>query len=181
MAPSLLLPSLLMILAVCFSHASKTSLPEGMHQDMYCIGCEMTMKVVDRALKNIARNQVTEAVTEALDKVCQPDHFEISEYSKDTVNAACQHLVEHYGPELRRELVSQYQRAKQDSYLDLVKQVCMTLTDACHGVLHDDHDHDPLMDDARVKMDPETNEFVVLPGKNLKVARPVSPQGHEEL
>lgn len=35
-------------------------------------------------------------------------------------------------------------------------------------------------DEARVTLDRDTNEFVVLPGKNLKVAKPVT-QVREEL
>ncbi|XP_076458414.1 uncharacterized protein LOC143292111 [Babylonia areolata] len=180
MAPQISLFPLLLVFSACLTHAAKTSVPKDMHQDMYCIGCEMTMKVMDRALRNTAKDRLEDAVSQALGNVCKRDHFDISEYSQDTINTACQHIIKNYRTELKRELVSEYGREKRSSYLDLVQRVCMMLTDACHGVMHDDHDHDPLKDDARVRLDPETNDFVVVPGKNLKVARPVS-QTREEL
>jgi hypothetical protein len=38
----------------------------------------------------------------------------------------------------------------------------------------------PQKDDARVVLDREANDFIMLPGKNLKVAKPVL-KSHEEL
>ncbi|KAK7498496.1 hypothetical protein BaRGS_00010156 [Batillaria attramentaria] len=130
-------------------------------------------------LRRVARDQLDVTIAEVMDTVCVPDNFDITEYSKDTLSDACNHLISEHGSVLETILISHFGRSNRPSYLDLVQQVCQDVTDACHGVSHDDHDHDPLKDDARVKLDRDTNEFVVLPGKNLKMPRPVAESRDE--
>ena len=56
----------------------------------------MTFTVVDRALRHAAKKQLDVIVSEMLHKVCKPGNFEISEYSKDTMSEACEHIVGKY-------------------------------------------------------------------------------------
>ncbi|KAK7112612.1 uncharacterized protein [Littorina saxatilis] len=182
MAPHSKLCAFILILGACsVSLASNNALPEDMHRDMYCIGCEMTMKVVVKSLTRAPKDQLDVLVPQTLRRICKPNHFDISEFSKDSLSDACKHLISEHRTSLEAALVGHYRRENPPSYLDLVQKVCLDLTDACHGVTHDDHDHDPLKDDARVKFDRDSNDFIVLPGKNMKVAKPVLQSTHEEL
>ena len=56
----------------------------------------MAFTVVDRALRHAAKKQLDVIVPEMLHKVCKPGNFEISEYSKDTMSEACEHIVGKY-------------------------------------------------------------------------------------
>ena len=54
-------------------------------------------------------------------------------------------MTDEHGTLMEAVLVSHYSHESNPSYLDLVQRVCHDLTDACHGVMHDDHDHNPLV------------------------------------
>lgn len=150
-----------------------------MHQDMYCIGCETTVKVLDKFLRRVAKEQLDVTIVEVLDTVCDPKNFDFIEYSKEMLSDACNHLISEHGSLLEAVMMSHYGRSTRPSYLDLVQQVCQDVTGACHGIAHDDHDHNPLTDDAKVKLDRDTNEFVVMPGRNLKIPKPVAESRKE--
>ena len=55
------------------------------------------------------------------------------------------YFSESYESLMSAVLLSHYNRTNRPSYLDLVQQICMNLTDACVGVTHEGHDHDPLV------------------------------------
>ena len=54
-------------------------------------------------------------------------------------------MTDEHGTILEAVLVSHYSHESNPSYLDLVQRVCHDLTDSCHGVMHDSHDHNPLV------------------------------------
>lgn len=59
-------------------------------------------------------------------------------------------ILEQYGPTLKEILLAEYHQQNLPTYLNLVQRVCSGLTGACHGVLHDDHDHDPLVSSSNI-------------------------------
>ncbi|XP_067672684.1 uncharacterized protein [Haliotis asinina] len=163
-----------------FSHGAKeTPMPKDIPKEIYCVGCEYTVKALDKLLKVRSESDTLDIqVAEAIEAVCDKSHFSGAEISSDNLLKGCKFLTETHENILEPLLVSHYSRTYMATYLDLSQQVCVDLTSACVGVSGTKRFPGHL--DLDIEFDPEMQRFRVKPGRNLRIPEPIEAS-HEEL
>ncbi|XP_046337226.1 uncharacterized protein LOC124118942 [Haliotis rufescens] len=162
------------------SHGAKEiSVPKDIPKDIYCIGCEYTVKALDNLLKVRSESDTLDIqVAEAIEAVCDKNHFSGAEVSADSLLKACKFLTDTHQDILEPLLVGHYSRTYMATYLDLSQQVCIDLSMACVDVAGKKRFPKHLESD--LEFDPEMQSFKVKPGRNLRIPEPVEA-GREDL
>ncbi|KAK6169347.1 hypothetical protein SNE40_020419 [Patella caerulea] len=107
------------------------NLPDNLSKELYCAGCEETVKALDKMLSPRNGDTYDVRVLEALSMICDKNTFKSSEYSPHYMSIACSHLLEEHDDVLDPFLVSHYSRINRNNFSELLHQVCKGLSSAC--------------------------------------------------
>ncbi|KAK3091152.1 hypothetical protein FSP39_017546 [Pinctada imbricata] len=102
--------------------------------------------------------------------ICKEDNFKSLEYSPKQMKETCEYLLKNHRRVIEDGLINYYKEKdrKHLTYLDVVQQICSNRIKVCHGATDHIGDHE----DGKIVYNPDTEEFDVIPGKKVKIARP---------
>ncbi|ESO87396.1 hypothetical protein LOTGIDRAFT_235077 [Lottia gigantea] len=109
-------------------------LPDNLSKELYCAGCEFTVKALDKLLKGSSNEAYDIRVLETLTTICDKETFIESDYSPVSMQLACNTLLEKNEAILEPYLVSHYSRIERNSYSELLQQICHSISAACTNV-----------------------------------------------
>lgn len=170
---------LLLLVALCPFIKGDDEFYKEMPKELRCSGCELTVKVLNQMLIRDMEH-VEARVNKALERACDPKRFDISEYNSERIAQVCEFIKKKHGSELAKELIKYYNAPKRSTYLEFVQHICLDVTRLCAGVSHKSP-HKGHKEDSMLHFDTESHGFTVVPGRNIKLPRPVSERHHEEL
>ncbi|XP_052783433.1 uncharacterized protein LOC128219612 [Mya arenaria] len=161
----------LSLCAVIFTFGEVWSLekPKGIEDDVYCLGCQVTVKEIDRMLRKKPTRGIGETVTRALAQVCEKQVLDKYELKASKSVEICKHITKDEG--LEAALIGEYGRlhaqGKQTSYMEMASLICGKIIKACAPMRPIENMKD---EDGSITYDPETEGFKINPGKKVRVA-----------
>ncbi|XP_060591378.1 uncharacterized protein LOC132746288 [Ruditapes philippinarum] len=152
--------------------AGTTDRPKNMSEEMYCLGCQVTVKELDSMLSRKLTRGMGETVTRALKRVCDKHNFDKYDVDAKRVLEVCEHIKNDEG--LEAFLITEYGRKHAtgkytQTYLDISQTICSTVIKACRqaGTLEINDE------DGGIIYDPVIKDFFVKEGKKVRTPKPI--------
>lgn len=145
--------------------------PEEISPEMYCAGCQQTVKELDFILRRKPTRGMGETVTRALKSVCKLENFQKTELNAEKLLAVCKHIKgdEEMEEVLIREYGRKHELGQKTTYLDMTQKICGKVLKACQAV--------PILEvddeEGGITYNPETEEFEVKYGSKVRMPNPV--------
>ncbi|KAJ8301878.1 hypothetical protein KUTeg_020865 [Tegillarca granosa] len=102
---------LTMVLTICFAsehNADELQLPKGIPRELYCTGCELTIKVMNKELSYHTGGDMSQRIRNVMKQTCDKKSFDIHEASVDKLLVICKHLLKNYGAAMHPVLYKYY-------------------------------------------------------------------------
>ncbi|XP_045214178.2 uncharacterized protein LOC123564570 [Mercenaria mercenaria] len=145
--------------------------PKDISEEMFCLGCQVTVKELDFMLSRKPTRGMGETVTRALKRVCDIHNFDKYDTDAKKVLQVCKHIKGDEGMEA--VLITEYGRkhatGKQTSYLDITQMICGTVLKACHET----RTLEVNEEDGGITYDPVAEDFSIKQGKKVRIPNPV--------
>lgn len=167
----------LSVLAFVYALVARTfalEKPDGLSDEMYCLGCQVTVKELDFMLSKKPTRGMGETVTRALKRVCDIHNFHKYDVDSEKALKVCNHIKGDEGMEA--VLITEYGRkhatGKKTTYLDMTNMICGTVLKACYAT--ETIQTDDQNEDGGITFDPETEDFQIKFGKKVRTPNPVA-------
>lgn len=145
-------------------------------KELRCAGCELTVKVLDRMMRNPSKS-LHEHVDDVVAAVCNEQRFKLSEYNPKTMLKVCNFIKEYHESELHAELMKYYAHPKRSTYFEFGQHFCIDVLKMCAAVSHKSKEQN----DTVLHFDSKTHEFDIKQNQKIKLPRPVRDTSHDEL
>ena len=132
--------------------------PSTVSPELLCDSCQA---IINEAVKRLGKQTKSSEVLFYLDKVCDPERYNIYHFPPPDMKMGCEVFVGGYNDEIERVLIGRKLDLTAD---DIIQDLCFKTTKVCEGV---DFNNIKAMDDT-IMIDGEPVKIADLNKKNEK-------------
>lgn len=167
--------SMCIVLCTMFAMTFALKKPKEMSDEMYCLGCQVTVKELDFMLSKKPTRGMGETVTRVLQRVCDIHNFNKYDVDPKKVLQVCNHIKGDQGMEA--VLITEYGRkhatGKHTTYIDMTQMICGTVLKACQETETIENSDE----NGGIRYDPVVEDFYIKQGKKVRTPDPVAEHG----